>query len=514
MAIDIAASPFAQLALGEKFQLGSLEGFLQLAQAARDRGEIGDGKWALVVAARDAWRVAGVEWPLRKMQIAATNEKIAEAFPGIFGDAGSPAKALAALLLGKLLPGADLLRDPEALGALMTRTLLFGASDWPGFADDVERSLAASVRSYAFDPSQPALERACSFALMQRAFAQMVALKGFTGLRARAEPGRAWSQTDPVDADRLGLNKQIRFGAFVAARTGARAALSAEAIAGYDPASAERVLLASTVPVADGDGAGAADASGPAPAGAANTAGDVAFLRAMGLYFEATSPAAPWARDPSRYMLGDVQLPQNRAVIPDEAQALAVGLFALELKNLAASRLVPIVEAGRAARASEAPSGVVLTAGAGPLAKIVRLGDVAALIEVVAQVDQAMSAFARPGTTPETWASLVPFYSRATMASVFGPILFTEAELRAAVPASALGKSLKESLDRLKLPLAALALRLASAGAGEIEWDPASGFGASRLPMAPELRQRAQGALLRLAEDAQSSALAARARDL
>lgn len=511
MAIDVASSPYAHVALGEDFRLDSLEEFWTKAQEARARGEISGAQWAVLLAARQAWEWTGIEWPLRELQLRATNAKVAEAFPGVFGEPGPPNKAFASGLVRKLGPSENLLLDRDALPAFLARTNLFVDGSWTSFAEDVLRSLGAAVRSYALDPARPANQRACSFALLQRSFAQLIALKGFVGLRTERVAGRPWSRTAPIDSARLGFEKRAQPGAFIEAKTGTRIVLAADRIASYDPTidpvGTGRLRLAPRLPMSDGSDLSTASDE------PAKVDDELAFLRAMALAFEGTSPAAPWVPSLDLYMLGDVRSTQNRAVLPDQMHALAAGLFVVAMKNLAVERLIPVAAGGRAARSGEDPSGVVLAAGK-PGQRTIRLGDTVALIEAIVSMDQALLAFARPDISRETWTRLLPFYQPQTQMSLFGPILFSDAELRASLPGQASEATLKHGLDRLKLPLAALALKLLDAGVAEMEWDPDRGFGRPLARPRPEFLSRAKFALARLAANARSPALAERARKL
>lgn len=507
MAIDLSLSPFSQLVLGETFAVDSLHVFLEKAAEARAKGELGFVEWAAVVAARETWRTGGIETPLRYLQLRATHDRLEQAFPGVFGNPKPPSGALAALLMSKIDPGRDVWGQDGVAVAALTRTPLFAATDWSEFSKEVELSLAASVRSSVSDARVPVLARTCSFLIQQRAFAQLISLKGFTGVQTHQGPNERWARTTKIDTATLSLAKEIRPGAWVGAN-GARRALSAQEIAQYSPASGLLRLARSTpwssVAPADADESGS------------SLADEIAFLRATALFYEWSSPASPWAgATPPEFLFGDVQSPATRAIAPADANALAAGLFVMQLKNLAATRIVPIGSDGRPVSAGQPASGAIAVHGAGA-DRSVRLQDALGLLDTVIVMDEALESFARANRPRESWKDFVSFYSTSVMASLFGPLLFTEAELRAAVPPEALGGSLKENLAKLKFPLVQSSLRLIDAGVSELPWSERGGFARPQpgSSISAELREQARATLGRAAASTRSSALADRVRGL
>lgn len=427
IALDLSASPFVQMYIGENFKVDSDEEFLAKIEAAFKAGQLPEEKYKMIMAMKEKGELHAVKFPM-------INAGLEETFPGVFGAAKPMQKALHALLLSKVAKLEEL--DPRAMAeALLARAPLFPADrSWNSWAEDSRRSLAAAARGFrdASAANSPLQERVCSLVLYQRSFAQLLQIKGYQRAELTAE-----GKVEPLSKDMPEFKKQALAGAVMDLQAGTNVMLEPSALMNYNPAM--RVLMLAKVTPEPGDVQRV-----PADLGES-----LAFLEGMVHMYAATAPV-------DGAVTGDIRA-RNRAILPQEAHSLALGVLMMQLKNLAGIHVKMVDGKGVLAVDEKSAIGAVLASvqKQGSSEVRVKLVDVLRLLKSISYLDQALTSLQRYGSAE--LASRAPVYSEGVQRQLFGFLL--------------------PKLKMLKLPLVLLASRMAEGThcVAETNWDLASG---------------------------------------
>lgn len=436
--IDVESSPFTQLFLAD-FKLMSPAAFFEEAKKEYKAGRLSEFKWQILRMASNS------PWALRSLQISATNEKIAKAFPGIFGSSGPLNESLYHQLIQKHLRRAPLLASEmeEAMPILTARVPLF-MPVWSQVAEDVRESLSAALTSLneATSSREGKLERLCGTVLWQRSFAQLLALKGYYSLRTIQSNGKAAFP----EISESGSQKVEVGGAFFNRERRVNVALAQETIANYEPAD------------------GAFDVAYIPPQGlrgspvrrSGGLEAQADLLETLVAFYEASSPASA-PNMTGIYPLGDIKDPTNDAIVPHEAHQLTLGLLNMSLKNLKHSHIVEINDDAKIRSKDEKATGIALVGSAGHESGTthIPLRTVLSLVRSVTYLDHALDQFKI--APPEHWAAKSPIYKKEILARLLGSELFSKTELAEYLTEET--PILKNSLRRLLYPLAMLLLQ-------------------------------------------------------
>ena len=382
--VELKESPFTQLILGEKFKVDNFDDFFEKARIEYEAGRLSAVKWMMLKTIKATG--IGKESAL----FSGTNGKLAEKFPGIFGESGPLTGSMHAGLAVRAA-GVQLGVDPakpetaQFLGhvgkILSAKMPLFpGDGSWQDFAGHSRATVAAAARGFreATGASpQDISERLCAHVLLHQSFSQLLRVKG---LRAPeildGEPGMP-SRVEKLSSTNPEFKKIEIPGALIDLKAGKPIYVENEAIRKYDPARQSLLTLANAVP---------GQAKGPGSLG-----DSLAFMEAVLFTYEATSPAAEQAS--RRYLLGDIAAENSTAILPAEMHslALALGLLTMQLKNMAGLHLREIKADGSLKKEGETAAGIALASrpvapGTGGkvevyLADAVRLARVALYLE-------------------------------------------------------------------------------------------------------------------------------------
>lgn len=412
--IDVEQSPFMQLFLGEKFALGTTEEFYKKAKEEYEAGNISYTKWMIVKLAYETG--IGIEG----LHISATNSKLEEAFPGIFGTAAPATTAIYWKLASKLL-GAN--PNPVELRDTLTKKMpLFpGDGSWDSLADSSRVTIASAAKTFRGNSSDK--EKICAMILLNQNFAQLLRLKGYHAPVSIVN-GKKESKVNELTSSRKEFPKKNVTGAFINVKTGKSIVLENENISSYDPAKG---LLAVTSVVPNGEVS--------SKLGNVNDA--LAFMETLVYAFEGTSPVGATAlKNNGEYLLGDI-LTNPKAVLPAEAHSLALGLLTMNFKNLAGLHLKKFDYTGAEATNEDLQSGKKIAAGIllthGALARGVveiRLDDAIRFARVTSYLENGLGYFLKEKSA--AIYMLNPVYTVETQISLFGKLQFNEAKLEQA----------------------------------------------------------------------------------
>ncbi|HEX4923047.1 MAG TPA: hypothetical protein VFV50_03140 [Bdellovibrionales bacterium] len=455
-ALDISESPFAQLYFGEKFVLDTPEEFLKKVEAEYQAGNISELEYRTIQAAKL------IPSLLRTLQYKATNDKIAEAFPGVFGETGPMDKALFWLLTNKAAPGAFKLNDHAKL--VTARVPLFTSADWSEFSEDQRLSLSGVVSSVLAPANtiDGINEKLCGLVLWQRAFAQLLALKGYT------QPEMVKNEVNgtiikkkllKLSSSNEGFKKSPRPGAFIEAKAGTSVIFDSAELAAYDPAK-KLMRIAAQVP------------AGGTQKQAGTLDDTLALMEGLTYMYAATSPAAPWVKKSDDYVVGDMTSTSTKHLLPHDVHSLALGLLRVNLKNLAALHVIQTNDKGAELAAGEKAAGFIPVEARD---KGVSLSHVIRLTRIAVYLDQALEYFS--ANSPETWQKLHPLYDRKTLAALIGETMFSKDELAKLLTPAELEQILNATLVKFRLPLASLLLQMATGPkcVSHLEWDLKTG---------------------------------------
>lgn len=429
--VDVASNPFVQFALSsESLKRDDLKTFIKKAHEAHDKGEIGGAQWAAFVAAEQAYKLTGSTFLITKVQTSAMNSKVAATFPGVLGGV-NPIKASLPLLWIRKFDGGIDPTNTDVSRVFASSLPLIGNED---LYEDMRESLSAAIQSYPLNPNLSDNERASSFVLFHRMFAQLLTLKGYTAAKYGKVDGKSAipSLTDKMQS----FDSASKVGYFIDVKANTPVALTTADITNYDPS--KRFLLL-----------------GSGGANVASMATEVSFMRAMALAFEASSPAAYFVKDANSYIFGDVQSPANRAIIPGEAHSLALGLFAMELRNFAALHLAYVNEEGKDISVVGGEAAGISIHGQLSGHEVSELEIVLRMIELNLQLESAIEAIlAKHNANPEQLKVMNSFYPAA-----IGSLL-----------------DLQDKLKALRLPLYILTKQFVKADRDLLFWSPKTGF--------------------------------------
>lgn len=472
---DVAESPLTQFILGEKFKVDSEEDFYKKAKAEYEAGRIGGMKWLYV-------KMMNSMGNLRSVQYSATNDKLAETFPGLFGQTGI-ADASLNFSLAKRVANIPDNNEKKVAAILSSKVQLFpGDSTWATYADSSRKSLAAA--SIGFKSSNDK-ERLCSLVLFQQNFAQLLRIKGFQAPVFKKKRNTHVNALTELSASNPEFLHVEKYGSFIDTRTNETVVLENEDISQYDPSKS---LMGISEKISDGT-----EVNQLAP-----LEGSLDLMEALISSFEATSPASPWIET---YFLGDIQ-GEGKAILPVEANTLALGLLTIHFKNLAGLHIRKVNAQGKSLRDGEDAAGIILASSAvSNNQSKVRLDEVIKFTYVAAYLENALKNFI--GKSPADIQKLNQGYRDETLIALFGQNMFASGDLDALVkkhlvennvsPAeqekvakeqralleAALAKpSLIDNLRALKFPLALLLSKMGTGEAGcasELNWDLSTG---------------------------------------
>lgn len=455
--IALNESPFSQFVLGESFQVDDDAGFYEKAKKEHDAGNIGGMKWFLVKFMKFMGLLSIVKY-------SATNDKLNEAFPGMFGEE-SPMDGSLHWSLARKAANINALSTEQIQAALTKKLPLFSADgSWSSWAEDSRENLTAAVKALNSDAHDEASEkeRLCALTLMHQNFASLLSLRGFVAPEMQAGAGGTMSMVK-LSSSHSEFAKKQSFGGFFDQAVRQSVVLTNDGIQQYDP-SAKFMPLTKNTP------------NGLIQKEAGTVSDGLAAMEALLYAFEASSPASPWIKDAKDYRFGDVTNAASPALLPAEAHALSLGLLTVQFKNLAALYLKKVNARGQELRAGESAAGIMVVSGEGAHgASIVKLDDIMRFAQVVSYLENALKRFSTKGA--DEWAAMNPVYSRKTLAALMGKAMFSDDELSKLLSPAERANVLKDNLKLLKLPLALLLSQLGSdkACVSELEWNLQTG---------------------------------------
>lgn len=491
--IDISESPFAQFILGEKFVNGSPEEFYKKAKAERDAGRIGDMKWFFLKFMKGLGSLSTV-------QHSATNDKLAEAFPGIFGDDGSLDKSLFLSLAHRAAP-LHKIPTKESRQILTSTVPLFSSQqNWNDFPSEVRLNLGAALNGWKEGSAEK--DKLCSLVLLHHHFAQLLRVKGHnTPVLHYPRWTKGPAYVEELSGSQPEFKTEEVPGAFYDWKSQKAIVVSNESITSYDP-RAQAFGIVSQVP------------QGKPNATPGDLGDSLSLMEALAYSFEASSPASPFV-DKNGYFFGDVQAPGSSALLPAEAHSLALGLLSMNFKNLAALHIRKVNGKGLLVQDSSAAAGIVLGREWKNNTSQLHLKDVIRLARVVSYLDVAMNRFR--AKEPKDWEEMNPVYNKKTLASLMGPALFTEEELAGILTPAERSSVLKDNLKALKFPLALLLAKMGTSPKGcvaVVEWNGVSGDVRPLVPCSTELKAELADVFEKLARESQSPLLLKKAEEI
>lgn len=454
-ALSIAESPFVQVVLGEKFKVDDVEEFYKKAKAEYEAGKLSGVKWLVVKFMHSIGS-------LKSIQYSATNDKLEEKFPGLFGEMGSVESSLHWSLVKRAVNEAEI-GSTKTAKILTAKIPLFpGDRSWEAFAESAQKSLAAAAKGME---STDAKEKLCSLVLFHQSFAQLLRLKGYSAPQILERDRSAIvSHLEKLSSTNPEFQKNEKYGSFMSLRSAETVVLDNEDISQYDPTKG---ILSITSKINDG-----LESKEPA-----NLIGSLSLMEALISNFEATSPASPWIKN---YFLGDIQ-GEGKAILPAEANTLALGLLTIHFKNLAALHIRKITADGRIAGEKDPVAGVLFVSNF-PQKNIakVKLAELVRFALVISYFENALNNFIKIGA--EEVLKKNEGYKIATLVSLFGKNMFTKEQLTQLDPKADVSildrMSLIDNLRALKFPVAVLMSRLASSEKGcfsELNWNITNG---------------------------------------
>ncbi|MGE3975663.1 MAG: hypothetical protein AB7F59_14145 [Bdellovibrionales bacterium] len=456
---DLSAFPLAQIIIPQKMNLSS-EQFFKAAEQEYMNGTLGTIKWNLLWS---AWQTR-VATPLafNILHAKALNEKTEEVFPGVFGQAASLEKSFMKLLFMKMNPGTELvsatfLTQPASLTSSLSN-------------QDALTSLSAAVKSSQMSGEDVTSrkERICALVLWQRAFAQLLNMKGYVGVSLTSTSGSPVSaQAKKLSMYQTNFSVTSTAGSFIESDTKNSVVLEEKDIAEYAPTEKKSLELSQD----------------------ASLSHLIQTLEGLVYTYQATSPSAPWVRAQSDYLLGDITSTSSRAILPAEAHALSCGLVTILLKNLSTFHIQKVNAKGQLLKADEAAAGMILTEKGDKVATTMKLRDLLRLVRSVIYLDLALSYHA--DKNPQDLEKMNPLYSRKKLAQLVGTKMFSSSELDALLSSEEKASVLADKLKELRLPLGMLLSKFRATKSKScvqvIQWNLASGKTESSLPCNDQL---------------------------
>ncbi len=449
--VEPGGFPILQMKVGEGIPDGNEDAFWEEVQRKHAAGQIVGMKYLLLQSLKAVGK-------LDLVMPAAISDSLSEAFPGIFGSDQDFSKSLPLLLTRKAVgTGTSLVLELQDSLIVKPLDLFPETLEWSDWADEVAKDLKASIdvlRNSELGENE-AQERLCALTLWHRTFAQLLAIKGYTRPEIFIQPTTGRTYLKELNKKNPTFARLKRTGAFFEAATGEALVLSPQDIAQYNPAT--RYLWSQRNPPAS------LAASEVAPASLTQ---HLAMMKGMAAIYQATHPASAWFEGGEKYLLGDIQNPANKAIIPYETHSLALGLLTMSFKSVGANAIVKLNAQGMQLKPGEKAAGVAIVErrGLSPNGRV-RLADASALIDVVVAWHYGLKTFI--GKDPLQWGKIHPMYTQELLAKLMGRSLFTEAQLLEILPdPNDRAMYLRETLNSLSLPLALSAIKLAEAREG------------------------------------------------
>lgn len=345
--VELRESVFTQLILGEKFAVDNFDSFYEKAEKEYQAGRLSSVKWFLLKMIKATG--IGRESTL----FSATNDKLAEKFPGIFGQSQSLEQSLHFGLAQKAA-GRPLRADGPVAKILTAKLPLFpGDGSWQSFAAASGVSISAAAKAFrdargASDADMA--ERLCATVLLHQSFSQLLRIKGLRAPEIHVGNGSAPSRIEKLSSSHKEFSKRMVTGAAFDLKALKPILLENEAIRKYDPSQPDQPILTVTSGVPGSD-----KAKGPG-----SLEDSLAFIEALLFAYEATSPATELLE--GRYILGDIAAEGSSALLPAEMHSLALGLLTMQLKNVAGLHIKEVSKTGALKKEGEAAAGIALSA--------------------------------------------------------------------------------------------------------------------------------------------------------
>jgi len=503
-ASNIAESPLLQFILGEKFLAGNTKDFYKNAKAERKKGNVSFLQWMAI----EILNAVGI---LEIVQYPTINEKLQEAFPGIYGGDGEIKNALLYQLLSKIEDPNELLQhDMNALSAILTAKLpLFPESaSWQTLAEETKINLASFIQALKKPgiTTEEKKERVCAGVLAHYHFAQLLTIKGYMKPAWKSSKNSNRVQLEELSSSNKEFFKLEASGGFYDPTLRASIVLNEDQITKYNPAQRPLNITAETP-------------NGNLQEREGTLNDSLAMMETMLYGFEASSPAAPWLVEEREYLYGDIQATaENKVILPGQAHALSLGLLGIGFKNLAANYIKQVNSKGVLAGKDDIVAGIALAAevpAEGSQTVKIHLADIIRLTKVVSYLENSLRNFTKGSA--EKWQRMNKVYEPKVLASLLGDSLFTKEELKKILTEDERKNILKDNLQKLKLPLAILLVQMGTTEKGcfsEANWDLSTGIKTPMAGCGEEVRAGLKEALTILAHDARSPLLMKKAQSL
>lgn len=451
--IELKESPFSQFILGESFKVDDFDTFFEKARKEYEAGRLSGAKWLLL----KTMKATGFG---QRAQFSATNDKLAEKFPGIFGEQG----ALEASLpfgLAQRAAMQPLKADPLVAKILTTKIPLFsGDGTWAAHVAATRLSIGAAARAFREAKgrsNEEIAERLCGTVLLHQNFAQLLRIKGMNAPVIIDGPGGRPSRIEKLSTSAPEFAKKEVPGAIFDLIGKKFVRLENESIKKYepkvdaaDPAKSMLYTVSDKVP---------GQATQPGMLG-----DSLAFMDAILYGYEASCPVADPAK--TRYLFGDIAAENSTAVLPAEVHSLSLGLLTMQLKNAAGLHLKKVNAKGTLLAEGEKAAGLLVTVqplppGAKPGVVNVRLADAVRLTKIALFLESGLLRL--KAMDPAKLKAMNDVYSPETIATL---------------------EALRAKLVEMKFPMVLLMSQLATPEKGcvsEMEWNLETG---ARKPLA------------------------------
>lgn len=430
--VNIINSPFTRFYLGESFSVPSDREFYEAARAEYEAGRLGEIAWRALQAAYKT----GIGFDTIKYST--LNDKILEGFPGVFGEDSDSESSLYAGLIKK----ASYFENKEPSQKFNFARVnkkdypVFLSRSWQSLDSDSLNSVTSALN--ALYNQNDMKEKQCANLLLQRSFSQLLKIKGFKSVNY--EGVRKYSRIKKLDAEKQPeFSTHSELGSFVNLN-GQAQVLSSEAIGTYDP----KKMLLPLFSKEHGRLAGSTE--------------NIAFLRAMLNYYQASSPAQSFVSSKSNYLLGDITKDMN-ALLPSEFHSLSLGLMIMNFKNIAALNMVKINSSGTELKPNQTAAGVLIgdkVSGSSEI--ILNIQDIAKLASAVIHMERSLNLLKTK--SPEDLEKLNSTYSIPTLIGLMGTEMFSLEDIQRLIPDYDPSSSLISNLKALQLPLAQLLIAM------------------------------------------------------
>ncbi len=466
-AIDIAKSPFTQLIIAENFRVPTRREFYKQARAEYKAGRLSRTKWYMLkLAYKTGFKFDSILY-------STVNEKLTQAFPGIYGSSEDVSKSLKYSLILKVL------NFTESLGMTTNQYLsqevpLFTSSEWMSYPIETQVSLSAAIQNLNFNKAPLNEEESlCGLVLLHRGFSQLLRIKGHMS-PSIISGTPSW--IDPLNEDDNRAFRTVELPGAYSDSEGRAKVLTAEEIQNYDPSVSPFMLMSHTPQQGS---------QGPR----ALLADRLSLLESLVTFYYATSPMAPWVSEISPYLIGDLET-NPHALLPFEAHSLSLGLLTMEFKNLAMDSIHEINVEGAIRQPDEPAAGVMIAQINGDTTTTLELNHILQMTRSVVYLEHALNQF--KGKSAENIRALHPAYSIELLAQLLGREVLTEKELKKLFPKGGFNQSstLIAQLKKLQLPLAYLLLKFNNNGCvSTADWNTKTGEITPTEACTPELQE-------------------------